>query len=78
MPIEWKGQGVDEKGIDSKTGKTLIEINPRYFRPAEVDILIGDYSKAKEKLGWQPKVKFEKLARMMARSDYEKVLKRGF
>jgi len=78
MPIEWKGQGVDEKGIDSKTGKTLIEINPRYFRPAEVDILIGDYSKAKEKLGWQPKTEFEELARMMARSDYEKVLKRGF
>jgi len=52
--------------------------NPRYFRPTEVDILIGDYTKAKQKLGWQPKVKFAELARMMARKDYEKVLKRGF
>ncbi|MBU0711058.1 GDP-mannose 4,6-dehydratase [bacterium] len=78
MNIHWQGQGVAEKGIDSKTSKTLIEINPRYFRPTEVDLLIGDYSKAKEKLGWQPTMKFEELARMMARSDYEKVLKRGF
>ncbi|MFH2024580.1 MAG: GDP-mannose 4,6-dehydratase [bacterium] len=78
MNIEWHGKDVKEKGVDSKTGKTLIEINTRYFRPTEVDILIGDYSKAREKLGWQPKVKFDELARMMAKSDYEKVLKRGF
>ncbi|MDO9529620.1 MAG: GDP-mannose 4,6-dehydratase, partial [Syntrophales bacterium] len=78
MSIEWQGEGVNEKGMDQQTGKTLIEINPRYFRPTEVDLLIGDYSKAKEKLGWQPKVKFAELARMMAKSDYEKVLKRGF
>ena len=78
MNIHWQDQGVAEKGIDSKTGKTLIEINPRYFRPTEVDLLIGDYSKAKEKLGWQPTMKFEELARMMARTDYEKVLKRGY
>ncbi|MBU4443855.1 GDP-mannose 4,6-dehydratase [bacterium] len=78
MNIKWHGKDVKEKGIDSKTGKTLIEINPRYFRPTEVDLLIGDYSKAKEKLGWEPKVKFEELARMMAQKDYEKVLKRGF
>ncbi len=78
MGIEWQGTGINEKGVDSTTGKTLIEINPRYFRPTEVDILIGDYSKAKEQFGWQPKVKFEELACMMARKDYEKVLKRGF
>jgi len=78
MSIKWQGKDVKEKGIDSKTGKTLIEINPRYFRPTEVDLLIGDYSKAKKQLGWQPKVKFEELAKMMARKDYEKVLKRGF
>jgi len=78
MNIEWHGKDVKEKGIESRTRKTLIEINPRYFRPTEVDLLIGDYTKAKEKLGWQPKVKFEELARMMARKDYEKVLKRGF
>jgi len=78
MSIEWHGKDVKEKGTDSKTGRTLIEINPRYFRPTEVDILIGDYTKAKEKLGWQPRIMFEELARMMAKSDYEKVLKRGF
>lgn len=78
MPLKWQGEGIDEKGIDQKTGRTLIEVNPRYFRPTEVDILIGDPIKAKEKLGWQPKMKFEELARMMARKDYEKVLKRGF
>jgi len=78
MIIEWHGKDVKEKGTDSQTGKILIEINPRYFRPTEVDLLIGDYSKAKEKLGWQPKIKFEELSRMMARKDYEKVLKRGF
>jgi len=78
MTIQWQGQGIAEKGIDLKTGATLIEINPRYFRPTEVDLLIGDSTKAKEKLGWQPTVKFEELARMMARADYEKVLKRGY
>jgi len=78
MNINWHGTGVEEKGVDSQTGKTLIEINPRYFRPTEVDILIGDCKKAKEKLGWEPKMKFEELARLMARTDYEKVLKRGF
>ncbi|MFH2024757.1 MAG: GDP-mannose 4,6-dehydratase, partial [bacterium] len=78
MNIEWHGKDVKEKGTDSQTGKTLIEINPRYFRPTEVDLLIGDYSKAREKLGWEPKVKFDELARMMAQKDYEKVLKRGF
>jgi len=76
--IVWSENGIEEKGLNTKNGKTLIEINPRYFRPTEVDILIGDYSKAKQKLGWQPKVKFAELAKMMAKSDYEKVLKRGF
>jgi len=78
MNVEWNGRGTEEKGLNAKNGKTLIEVNPRYFRPTEVDILIGDYSKAKHKLGWQPKVKFAELAKMMAKSDYEKVLKRGF
>jgi GDPmannose 4,6-dehydratase len=52
IDIEWRGSGVDEKGLDGKTGKTLIEIDPRYFRPTEVELLIGDPTKAKEKLGW--------------------------
>lgn len=67
----WEGEGVNEKGLDKKTGKIIVEIDPRYFRPAEVDILIGDYSKAKEKLGWEPKVKFEQLVEIMCKADYE-------
>ncbi|MDP3015304.1 MAG: GDP-mannose 4,6-dehydratase [bacterium] len=65
----WEGSGLDEKGIDRKTGETIIEIDPRYFRPAEVDILIGDYSKAKEKLGWEPKVKFKELVKIMVENE---------
>ncbi|MEK7453017.1 MAG: GDP-mannose 4,6-dehydratase [Patescibacteria group bacterium] len=67
----WKGKGVNEKGINKKTGKIIIEIDQKYFRPAEVDILLGDYSKAKEKLGWEPKVKFEELVKIMTEADYE-------
>jgi len=67
--IEWNGEGINEKGIDSETGKTLVEVDPKYFRPTEVDILIGDPSKAKRKLGWEPKVSFENLVKMMVDSD---------
>jgi GDPmannose 4,6-dehydratase len=69
MEIEWQGSGVDEKGIDKKTGKTVIEIDEKYFRPTEVDILLGDYSKAKEKLGWEPKVTFKELVEIMTEAD---------
>ncbi len=72
MDIVWKGKGSNEKGIDKKTGKTIIEIDPRYFRPAEVDVLKGDYSKAKNKLGWKPKIKFKELVKLMTESDLEK------
>ncbi|HEX2786860.1 MAG TPA: GDP-mannose 4,6-dehydratase [Ignavibacteria bacterium] len=78
MELEWKGEGAKEKGIISKTGEAVIEIDPEYFRPTEVDLLIGDASKAKKNLGWEPKVKFEELAKIMAQADYEKVLKRGY
>lgn len=71
MEIVWKGKGLKEKGIEKSTGKVIIEIDPRYFRPAEVDVLLGDYSKAKKFLGWKPKVTFKELARTMARADYE-------
>jgi GDPmannose 4,6-dehydratase len=71
--IEWKGKGIDEKGIDKKTGKTIIEIDPKYFRPAEVDILIGNPAKAKEKLGWEAKVGIDELAKIMMQADKQAV-----
>jgi len=67
--IVWKGHGVEEKGIDRTTGKVLIEIDPKYFRPAEVEYLLGDPAKAKKKLGWEPKVKFDQLVRIMVEAD---------
>ncbi|MDR0908560.1 MAG: GDP-mannose 4,6-dehydratase [Spirochaetaceae bacterium] len=67
--LEWKGKGVDEKGVDAATGKMLVEIDPRYFRPAEVDLLIGDPSKAKRNLGWEPKVQLAELVKMMVEND---------
>jgi GDPmannose 4,6-dehydratase len=78
ITLEWEGEGVGETGRDAVTGNNLVRINPAYFRPTEVDLLIGDPGKAKAKLGWEPKVTFEELARLMARVDYEKVQKRGF
>lgn len=70
MNIIWRGEGLKEKGIDKETGKTIIEIDPKYFRPAEIDVLQGDYSKAKKKLGWKPKIKFKELVRLMTEADY--------
>ena len=67
----WKGKGLEEKGIEKKTGKVIIEIDPIYFRPAEVDLLIGDPGKAKRALGWKPKVKFRELVKIMTKADYE-------
>ena len=75
MEIEWQGKGIKEKGYDTKTGKCLVEINPRYFRPTEVDILIGDYSKAKKELGWEPKIKFEDIVKIMVKSDFDSISK---
>ena len=67
--IQWQGSGIEEKGIDSKTGKVLIQIDPKYFRPTEVDILQGDAGKAREKLGWKPKISFEQLVSEMVKED---------
>ncbi len=67
--ITWKGEGLDEVGIDAKTGKTIIKIDPEYFRPSEVDLLIGDATKAKQKLGWEPKVGFKELIKIMCEAD---------
>jgi len=71
MDIIWKGEGVSEIGIDSKTNKTVVKIDPKFFRPAEVDILAGDPSKAKKKLGWVPNTSFDELVEIMANFDYE-------
>lgn len=67
--IEWRGKGVDETGIDTKSGKTLVRVDPMYFRPTEVDLLIGDASKAQSKLGWKPKTSFAQLVKEMMVSD---------
>lgn len=73
MTIIWKGKEISEHGICKETGKTIVSIDPRYFRPTEVDLLIGDPSKAKNELGWQPKVKFEELVRVMVDADMKVV-----
>jgi GDPmannose 4,6-dehydratase len=69
IQIKWQGNGIDEKGIDADTGNVIVEIDPRYFRPAEVDTLLGDSTKAKEKLGWEPKISFEEMIAEMIRTD---------
>jgi len=71
--IKWIGEGENEKGVCKKTKKVLIEVDPRYYRPTEVDLLIGDYSKAKKELGWEPKVRFEELVKIMVTADWEAV-----
>jgi GDPmannose 4,6-dehydratase len=67
--IEWRGKGVDETGVDAKSGKTLVRVDPVYFRPTEVDLLIGDASKAHKKLGWKPATPFAQLVKEMVASD---------
>lgn len=69
IEIAWKGKDAAEKGYDKKTGRTLVEVDPRYFRPAEVDYLLGDYTKARTQLGWSPKTTFPELVRMMVQAD---------
>ena len=73
IDIEWEGQGIEEKGIDKNSGKVLVEVSPEFFRPAEVDFLIGDYSKAKEKLKWEPKTTFSQLVEIMVEADMKRV-----
>ncbi len=74
IEIEWQGEGIEEKGIDKKTGKVLIEVDAKFFRPAEVEQLLGDPTKAKTELGWNPrKTSFEELVHIMVQSDFNKV-----
>ena len=69
MDIEWRGRGTDELGIDRSSGRTIVRVDPRYFRPAEVDSLLGDASKIRDKLGWRPQISFEALVREMVAAD---------
>jgi GDPmannose 4,6-dehydratase len=92
VELDWKGKNENEKGIvnkinDSfeniihkniKVGDTIVEVDKTYYRPTEVDILIGDASKAKKILGWKSKTMFPELVKLMVKADYEKVLKRGY
>lgn len=75
--IGWDGEGIEEKGYDKKTGQLLVEIDPKYFRPSEVEFLLGDATKAKEKLGWEPKIKFNELIIDILNSDIEQYKKYG-
>jgi GDPmannose 4,6-dehydratase len=70
IDLKWKGKGIKEVGIDEKTGAEIVKIDPNYFRPAEVELLIGDSSKAKKELKWEPKVKFKELVKIMVEADY--------
>ena len=73
IELEWTGSGTEERGLDRANGATRVKVNPRYFRPAEVDQLLSDASKARQELGWEPKVGFEELVRMMVDADLEAV-----
>jgi GDPmannose 4,6-dehydratase len=71
IELEWKGTGIDEKATNKANGKVVVEIDPKYFRPAEVELLVGDASKAKAKLGWEPKITVEELVKEMVAADTE-------
>lgn len=75
--LVWEGEGVDERGIDRESGEVLVEVDPRYFRPAEVDVLLGDPSKAKEVLGWEHETSFDELVRIMVESDIKTLEEEG-
>ena len=73
--IKWEGEGVDEKGIDEATGKVVVRVNPQFFRPAEVELLLGDPAKAEEKLGWKREISFSQLVERMVKNDFDLVSK---
>jgi GDPmannose 4,6-dehydratase len=75
--IEWRGSGISEQGLDARDGRVLIEIDPRYFRPTETDALLGDPSKARQKLGWRHKVSFDQLVREMVEADLDEMRRDG-
>jgi len=78
IELEWQGEGIDEKGIDKATGEVIIEVDPRYFRPTEVDLLLGDATKAQQKLGWKPKYDLPMLVKEMVKEDLKEAKKENF
>ena len=77
MPLEWEGKAEKEVGRD-KDGVVRVAVDPAYYRPAEVDLLIGDYAKAKRELGWEPQTKFANLVQIMTEADIKEVEKKGW
>jgi len=77
VTIKWRGSGVDEVGLDAKTDKVIIKIDKNYYRPTDVDVLRGDFSKAKKQLNWRPKTNLEQLVKLMVKSDMQKIRNRG-
>jgi GDPmannose 4,6-dehydratase len=75
--IEWEGLGVQEVGRDRKTGRLLVEMDPKFYRPSEVGLLLGNSAKAKARLGWEPRVKFDALVEMMMRADLDMTARQG-
>lgn len=75
MELEWIGEGKEEKGIDPATGNVVVAVDPKYYRPTEVELLIGDPAKAKDRLGWEPRVKFDELVRIMVQADWDETQK---
>jgi GDPmannose 4,6-dehydratase len=71
LAIRWEGQGVDERGVNAANGKTIVAVDPKYFRPTEVETLLGDPTKARTKLGWTPRIAFPDLVREMVAADLE-------
>ena len=78
MHLEWHGKGIDEVGIEVRTGKKVVSIDEKYFRLTEVDILIGDPSKAKKQLGWESKTTLTEIVKLMVDSDIKKIRKRSY
>ena len=78
ISIKWIGNGVNEKGINAKTGDAVIEVDPGYFRPTEVDVLRGDATKAREQLGWSPKYTLDELIKEMVEEDKRRLLEQNY
>jgi len=76
LRLNWKGKGLNEKGVDAKTGRTLVEVSKEFYRPAEVELLVGDAGKAKKKLGWAPKTKFKDLVTLMVDAEFKRLEKK--